>query len=212
MVAATDNAGAGPPSLWDPVVRLTHWALAAVVLANAVLTEGGSLIHIWIGWAGLAVLVLRLVWGLTGPAEARFAAFPPDPAGAVRHLRALVAGRHPRYRSHNPAGALMVYALWATLAVLIGTGIAMTGTGPLGALERQQAIETQDWSTLDLGGDADDDGEDSVLGEVHEVAANLILILAALHVAGVVVEGRLSGASLIGPMLTGDRGRRKRAP
>jgi cytochrome b len=200
MAAATDDDPAGPPSLWDPVVRLTHWALAAVVLANAVLTEGGSLIHIWIGWAGLAVLVLRLVWGLLGPGEARLAAFPPDPAGAIRHLRALAAG-------------LMVYALWATLAVLIGTGIAMTGTGPLGALERQQAIETQDWSTLDLdGGDEREDGEDSLPGEVHEVAANLILVLAGLHVAGVVVEGRLSGASLIGPMLTGRRNRRRPAP
>ena len=32
--------------LWDPVVRLTHWSIAVIVLLNAVLTEGDSLLHI----------------------------------------------------------------------------------------------------------------------------------------------------------------------
>ena len=50
-----DEAGAiQPVRLWDPVIRLTHWGIALMVLANAVLTEGGSRIHVWAGWAGLA--------------------------------------------------------------------------------------------------------------------------------------------------------------
>jgi len=203
---ATDRGAAVPPTLWDPVVRLSHWALALVVLGNAVLTEGGSLPHVWIGWAGLAALSLRMVWGLVGPPPARFAAFPPSLGGGLSHLRDLANGRPKPYASHNPAGALMAYALWATLAVLIGTGIALTGTGPLGAVERQAAVETEDWSTLDLGEARGEAGE--MLEEVHEVAGTLILILAALHVAGVAVESRVLGRNLVRPMLTGDRRRR----
>jgi cytochrome b len=211
MARAAEPAEPGPPDLWDPVVRLSHGGLAAVVLANGVLTEGESLVHVWIGWAGLAMLVLRLVWGFVGPVEARFASFPPDPGAALRHIGALAAGRTPRYRSHNPAGALMVYALWMTLAVLVGTGIAMTGTGPLGALERERAVEAPEWSMTEPEEDGDRDSEEreeGVLGEVHELAANLILVLALLHVAGVAVESRLSGRDLLRPMLTGASRRR----
>lgn len=192
-----------PPDLWDPVVRISHWGLAAAVFLNALLTREGSVAHIWIGWAGLSLLALRLVWGFVGPAEARFSAFPPNPRAALRHLRDLVARRPRAYRSHNPAGALMIYLLWALLAVVIGTGIAMTGTTPLGAAERQMAIETADWSTLDLG-EGDHEGREA-LEEVHEVAANLILVLAFLHVAGVLVEGRLMRRNLVRPMLAGER-------
>lgn len=207
------GAGAEPPRLWDPVVRIAHWGLALVVLVNFAVAEGGGVAHVWVGWAGLALLALRLVWGFAGPAEARFSAFPPSPAAAVRHLADLVRGRHPRYRSHNPAGALVAYAMWATLAVIIGTGVAMTGVGPGRSAEMQAAIETQDWSTLDFGarGGEDADGSDDAEGrgelleEVHEVAANLILLLALLHVAGVAVESRLMRRNLLRPMLAGDR-------
>lgn len=202
-MSATDDTGgaAAPPSIWDPVVRLSHWGIATVVLLNAVVTEGGSVIHIWIGWVGLALLAIRLLWGFVGPREARFASFPPNPAGALSHLRDLVSWRPKHYASHNPAGALMAYALWATLAVLIGTGIAMTGAGPWAATERATALETDDWSTLELGESGEEDGE--VLQEIHEIAGNLILLLAVLHVTGVVVESSALGRNLVRPMLTG---------
>ena len=204
-MAASDMEGgaSAPPNLWDPVVRMSHWGLAVVVLLNAVVTEGGNLAHVWIGWIGLSLLAIRIAWGFLGPSEARFSAFPPDPRGALSHLRDLAAWRPKRYTSHNPAGALMAYALWASLAVLIATGIAMTGTGPVGSAERVAAVETEDWSTLDLGESEGEAGE--VMEEIHEVAGNLILFLAALHVVGVVLEGRALGRNLVRPMLTGTR-------
>ena len=202
MARAVDAGGAvAPPSLWDPVVRVSHWGIALAVLLNALLTEGGSLIHIWIGWTALALLAIRMIWGFVGPREARFAAFPPSPSGALSHLKDLVAWRPKHYASHNPAGAMMAYVMWAALAVVIGTGIAMTGTGPFGAMERKAAVETEDWSTLDLGESKGEAGE--ALKEVHEVAGNLLLILAALHVGGVVIESRAMRRNLVRPMLGG---------
>jgi cytochrome b len=53
------------------------------------------------------------------------------------------------------------------------------------------------------GDDQDDDGVAEVPGDVHEVAANLILVLALLHVAGVIIEGRVLGRNLVRPMILG---------
>jgi cytochrome b len=182
-------------------VRLTHWIIAAAVVLNGLLTEGGSLIHVWIGYAAFALLGLRLLWGLIGPGEARFAAFPPSLSAARSHLADLTAGRYRSYRSHNPLGSLMVYALWATLFVTAATGIAMEADPFPGAGdERAAAVDV--WHDEE---DAEDEGEgNEVFEDIHEAAANLLLILAALHVAGVAVESRLAGTNLVRPMLRGN--------
>jgi len=66
-----------PPDPWDIVVRVTHWVIAGVVIANALMTEGGSTLHVALGWIGMGCLALRLIWGVAGAPEARFSAFPP---------------------------------------------------------------------------------------------------------------------------------------
>lgn len=195
-------------ALWDPVVRLTHWSVAVIVLVNALLTDGGSPLHVWMGWAGMALLALRLLWGLVGPAEARFSAFPPSLRGAMSHLADLVAGRARTYSSHNPAGALMAYALWATLAVLTATGLVMTGgRTPMEMETVRAAVRAGDWSVLvDEGEDGGSDGAwKEAAEEVHDMSGNLILILAFLHVAGVAVESRALRRNLLQAMLFGAR-------
>lgn len=206
-MAALLPGGGGPPALWDPVVRVVHWAVAAGVLANGVLSEGGSVLHVWIGWIVLGLLALRLVWGFAGPREARFAAFPPSVGGAIGHLRQLAAGRPASHPSHNPAGAMMAYALWAVLAVLIATGIVMTGSGPIGVMEAEAAAASGDWAALAahrplFGRDVAEAAE-----AVHEVAGTLILVLAGLHLLGVAVESRAMRRDLVGAMLFGARRR-----
>ncbi len=222
--APGQGPGTAPPDLWDPVVRLSHWAIVVVVLMNAVLTEGGSTLHVAAGWVGMAVLALRLVWGFLGPREARFAAFPPRPLAALRHLGLLARGRPPEYPTHNPAGAAMAYALWFLLVVVTATGLVMTdGATPMQVAADREAVASGDWSALvrpeggtapagdDEAGEGDEEGEGEgeggLVGEVHEVAANLILLLALVHVAGVVVESRAMRRNLLAPMLLGRRRR-----
>jgi cytochrome b len=204
-----------PPDLWDPVVRLTHWGVAVAVLLNALVTKGGSLTHVSLGWLVMALLLLRLVWGVLGPAEARFSAFPPNPVAAARHLRQLLSGQPGHYSSHNPAGALMVYVFWAALAVVTATGLILTGGAtPMRVAAEKAAVASGDWSALIVKSDGESsDDEDNGLRhtaeEVHEVAANLLLFLAALHVAGVVLESRAMRRNLVKPMILGDAHRRK---
>lgn len=195
---------------WDPLLRLAHWGIAVVVIANYAFTKQGGSVHIAFGWVGLAILILRLIWGFVGPVEARFSSFPPNPMAALRHLGAMLRGAAPHYPSHNPAGALMAYALWACLGVITLTGLGMSGLSPFAQADLEAAVAEGDWSVL-----VEDDGEaqgespyGDVLEEVHEVAANLILILAVLHVAGVAVESRAMRRNLLAPMLITRRGRK----
>jgi cytochrome b len=199
------------PSLWDPLVRISHWGIAIVVIGNGLVTKAGGVSHVTLGWIAMALLLIRLLWGLIGPVEARFSAFPPNPAAALRHLAQVLAGRPAGHASHNPAGALMAYALWAMLAVVIATGLVMTGgASPMKIAEQQAILSDGDWSTLapDSEGaenEAEGDEDGGWIKEVHEVAANLMLVLAVLHVAGVVIESRLMRRNLVAPMIAGSR-------
>ena len=176
-------AGRAVPG-WDPIVRLTHWGIATAVLVNGILIEDGP-IHIWVGYAAFALLGLRLLWGIVGTRAARFTAFPPSPKAALTYLKGTMQGKHRLYRSHNPAGALMVYAVWGTLAVVAGTGIAMAGTPFEGETLRSAA-----------------QGFDLLEG-VHEAAANLLFGLAALHIAAVVFESWTGGKGFVAAMTRG---------
>ena len=196
-------------------MRLTHWGIVGAVLLNGLITEGSDQIQVWIGYTALAMLALRLVWGLVGTGPARFSAFPPSLSAARAHIAAMRADRHPAYRSHNPLGALMAYVLWGTLAVVAATGIAMAGspfsTGPAGEAVEEHAVgagehgeETEAHESE--AGEAHEGGDSEAgeaLEEVHEVAADPLLVLAALHVGGVAPESRLSGRSLVRPMVKG---------
>lgn len=191
---------------WDPIVRITHWAIALAVLANAVFTEEGSGTHIWVGYGLAAILGLRLLWGLVGPAEARFSAFAPSPRKAIAHLREIRAGKPSQHASHNPLGALMVYAIWGCLLTIIATGIAMAGLPPLepaardtgrhdGAIAAQGHDEEGEEDSE--GGEDGEHEEEGPLGEIHETAANLLYLLILLHLAGVIFETRRSGRQVL---------------
>ena len=193
------------PRRWDPLVKLTHWGVAAAIVINGLLTEEGSQWHVWVGLAAGALLALRLAWGLIGPPEARFSAFPPSPGRAIQHVRDILAGRRASHRSHNPLGALMVYAVWATLAVVVGTGVAMTGFPPAprayeaGELAARPGADREAEDREDEGREGGGEG----VGEVHEVAANLLFVLAVVHLAGVAFETRRSGRQVVTAMLGG---------
>ncbi|WP_421852807.1 cytochrome b/b6 domain-containing protein [Novosphingobium sp.] len=194
---------------WDPLVKLTHWSVALAVLANALFTEGGSSTHVWVGYALAGILALRLLWGLVGPVEARFRSFPPSPARAVAHVREIAAGKTGAHRSHNPLGALMVYAIWGTLLVIIGTGIGMSGL-PSGRASERPAVTAGMLAGEEAGereaGDAENgEREEGPLGEVHEAAVNLLYGLILLHIGGVVFESRRQRRNLALAMLPGGR-------
>lgn len=211
---------------WDPLVRLTHWGVAAGVVANGVFTEEGSGPHQWVGYGVATLLALRWIWGVVGAPEARFSAFPPSLGRAAAHVRAVARGDRTAHGSHNPLGALMVYALWASLAVVIGSGIAMSGlpgastppaeaastaqrSGPDTA-EAGEGRKSREGDEKGEGGEREAGEGGELMEEIHEVSANLLFGLAGLHLLGVAFETRRSGRGILISMLP-SRPRRRTA-
>lgn len=232
MNAGNDNAARiARGRNWDVVVKLTHWLIAAAILVNVFITEEGSGPHVWIGYAAFAVFALRMAWGFVGPSPARFVSFLPHPYAAWHHLKDLIAGAPEEHRSHNPLGALMVYALWGGLAIVIATGIAMQGLPPIGSANIDKAsVEEQELTpAMNANARTNEDDHDEYeeergeyggsmeshegseaaewIEELHEIAAWLLIILAGIHVVGVVVDSRVSGVNRVRAMIFGGRRR-----
>jgi len=100
--------------------------------------------------------------------------------------------------------------MWCVLGVVIASGIAMAGP-PSGAFPgpAEQAGEVSRHLIAGQGDDEEEDegkgaeGSESMWEEAHETSVNLLYILIALHIAGVVFETRRSGREILLAMLPG---------
>lgn len=104
--------------VWDPIVRLLHWALAILVVFDLVYDDGGYT-HRMVGYAAAAVVLLRLSWVMI--ARGQGSLMPSVPA-TLTYLRLLLRGRPPRARGHDPLGLWMVWLLWILVLLLGVTG------------------------------------------------------------------------------------------
>lgn len=191
---------------WDPLVKITHWGIAAVVIINAMIVGEGSIAHIYAGYTLAALLALRLLWGVIGTKPARFTSFPPSPERALAHIRDIRAGRREQHRSHNPLGALMAYALWGVLGVIIASGIAMAGAPPaIDANMTTSQIVSEKAHEEKYGEHGQDEDSEEMLEEVHEIAVNLLYALILLHIGGVAFETARSGKRTLTAMLPGGK-------
>ena len=159
---------------WDPFVRPFHWTLVLLIAAAYLTGDEFDRVHELLGYSIVALLVERIVWGFVGSEHARFRDFGQAPTTVLAHTRDTIAGKARRYISHNPLGGVMVLLLIAGLLITAGTGWLMTVGGECHGLE-----------------------------QVHEVAANGMLLLIALHVAGVLFSSRAHGENLVRGMITG---------
>lgn len=198
---------------WDALVKITHWGIAALIVCNALIVGEGSIAHIYAGYMIAALLALRLVWGFVGPGPARFSSFPPSPRRAIRHVRDIFSGRKETHISHNPLGALMAYALWATLGVIVASGVAMAGPPPDVPMPLNLSQVIQDGDHENEGHSEEEYEEyergeeeaEEVLEEVHETAVNLLYLLIILHIVGVLFESTRSGRRVATAMLPGGK-------
>lgn len=166
----------GAVRVWDPLVRLAHWALALSVVAAFATGDDGGRWHERLGYAALAIVALRLVWGFVGSVHARFADFVHGPGKVAAYVRALFAGREPRYLGHNPLGGAWIVLMLSLVVATGGTGAALSVLGEDG----------HHW-----------------LEELHEGLANGIVAAVAVHLAGVAWESLRHGENLVRAMLTG---------
>jgi len=164
--------------VWDIPTRLFHWLLAGS-FAGAFLTAESETwrdLHVLLGYTVLGLIGFRIVWGLIGTRYARFNSFAFRPSQVVAYLKSLVSGTPQHYLGHNPAGSWVIYAL-----LLLGIASGVTGYATYN----------------EIGGEW--------LEELHEAAANSMLALVGVHIAGVVVSSLLHRENLVRAMIDGHK-------
>ena len=162
--------------VWDPLVRLFHWALVAAFAAAWVTADEWERAHEIVGYAVIGLVAFRLVWGVVGTRYARFTDFVRGPREVIGYLEDAAAHRAPRYLGHNPAGGAMIVALLVMLVVVGATGYLLTTT----------TFWEVEW-----------------VEELHEAAAYAMLVLVGLHVLGVIIASLEHGENLVRAMITG---------
>jgi cytochrome b len=177
--------------LWDPALRAFHWLLALSFAVSYLLGEFGPdvmTLHFWSGYAIAGLLAFRLVWGLVGPAPARFARFLRGPA-AVRAYLAHAAERRPSFwRGHNPLGGWSVAALLAVLIAQVATGLVsdpqdFVNAGPFAGYVPSRIARAAPG--------------------VHEALSGVALALVALHVGAILFYRFWKREDLVRPMIDG---------
>ncbi|GAB3254305.1 cytochrome b/b6 domain-containing protein [Chitinimonas naiadis] len=172
------NQPATTVRVWDIAVRLTHWLVAACVVANLFILEEGERPHRWLGYLACSLIAIRVIWGFVGSRHARFTDWFPTPGRLIPYLKQMMIGEQPRVVGHNPAGAVMMLLMWLLILSLGTTGYLM-GT---------DAYFGEEW-----------------LEEVHEILANALLGCVILHVAAALVESRRHRENLVASMITGNK-------
>jgi cytochrome b len=162
--------------VWDLPTRLFHWSLVASFAIAFLTAETEKLrdIHVVAGYTLAGLIVFRLLWGFVGGGYSRFAEFLPTPRKVIDYLKSLIGGKPQHHVGHNPAGAVAIF-------LLLGFGMVAAASG---------------WATYeDIGG--------HFMEELHETAANGMMAVVVIHIAGVIVSSWLHRENLVLAMVTG---------
>jgi cytochrome b len=167
-------------AVWDVPVRLMHWGLVAAVAVAWFSGEETLDRHEWAGYAALSIVASRLVWGRIGSPRARFSDFMRSPRAVIAYAAALRRHAEPRYIGHNPLGGWMVAALLFNL-ILVGV------SGWMYTLDAFWGLAWLEWS--------------------HRILAWSLIVLIALHVAGVAFSSWRHRENLVASMINGRKRR-----
>ena len=154
---ATDTQGPAV-RVWDVPVRVFHWLLVFSFVGAYLSAESERwrLVHVTLGYTLGGLLVFRLIWGFVGTRYARFSSFVRGPRAVVRYVQSLLRGEPEHHIGHNPAGAVAIVLMMALGLVQLVTGWAVYN---------------------EIGGEW--------LAELHEGAANAMVVVIGIHLSGV---------------------------
>ena len=180
---------AAPVKLWDLPTRITHWALA-VLIVTAWLTADRMEFHVLAGYGVIGLLVFRLYWGLVGGETARFSQFVKGPGATARYFKTMGKRTAVDLVGHSPVGAVSVVLLLLVMIVQAGLGLFATdidgiNSGPLSHLV--------DFDTGRLA------------SAWHELSFRVLQGLVVLHLAAIAFYFVWKRQNLITAMITGKR-------
>jgi cytochrome b len=176
--------------VWDLPTRFFHWTLVLLIALQYATGEYHFLDmrwHFWFGYATLALIAFRLLWGFFGSQTSRFGDFLRGPRAVFAYIRALFSTNPQTRIGHNPLGGWSVLALLACVAVQSASGLFASDDidtdGPLVAHVSDATVK--------------------LMTRVHHWNENVLLILVCLHVAAVLLYLLVKHDDLITPMFGG---------
>jgi cytochrome b len=176
--------------VWDLPTRVFHWVLVVLIALQYATGEFHLLDmrwHFWCGYATLALVLFRVVWGFLGSQTSRFVEFVRGPRAVTSYLRAQLSMNPQISIGHNPLGGWSVLVLLASIAVQIASGLFASDEidtdGPLVSFVSQRTVK---WMT-----------------RVHGWNQNLLLVLIAAHVLAALLYLLLKRENLISPLISG---------
>lgn len=179
-----------PIVVWDLPTRLFHWTLVVLVALQFASGEFELLPmswHYWLGYATLALLVFRILWGVFGSQTSRFSTFVRGPVAVGRYVIALLQGRAGGVVGHNPLGGWSVLLMLASLVVQSVSGLFasddLTESGPFAERVSDATVHA--------------------MTRIHNINRYVLVLLITLHVAAVLTHWAVRRENLIAPMLHG---------
>jgi cytochrome b len=176
--------------VWDLPTRLFHWSLAVLVVFSFTTGQvGGAWLewHMRSGFAILALLLFRVVWGVAGSETARFAHFVRGPRTAFAYAREAWARRPTPSVGHNPLGGWMVLFMIAVLLAQATTGLfvddEISTQGPLSGKVSNAIV--------------------AKMTAFHHFNQWTLAAAVALHVIAIAFYRMRFGTDLVSPMVSG---------
>jgi cytochrome b len=198
--------------VWDLFVRVFHWLLIIAIVTQMITAESAKGIHATVGYFIVALVFLRIIWGVIGSKHARFTDFIYPPADVLSYLKGLFRGQPGHYLGHNPAGGAMVCLLLFVLVLTTMTGLltyGAEGKGPFAThptrFVKEAVASDQGVSSGDEHAKPSERDGGHFWKEIHETLVGILLFLAGLHVCGVIVSSYIHKENLILAMVTGNK-------
>lgn len=178
--------------VWDVPLRFFHWGLAIAVFYSwfsvEVLEDMQQ--HFYAGYAVLALLLFRLIWGFIGSPYARFRSFIFSPSEVIDYAKGLFAQSSPsksfEFLGHNPLGGLSAILMIVALLTQASLGLFSSDDyyfGPLSGLVESTTV--------------------GLASQLHSLNSDLVFILIAIHVLAIVFCKIIKKQALTIAMFTG---------
>ncbi|GAA0723965.1 cytochrome b/b6 domain-containing protein [Dokdonella soli] len=176
--------------VWDLPTRLFHWALVALIALQYASGEFGWLPmawHYWLGYATLALILFRVLWGFAGSETSRFGDFVRGPRAVFRYIADSLHGRVVHMPGHNPLGSWSALLMLGSVALQAVSGLFTSDD----ISEAGPWVERMSEATV------------SLMTRIHHLNRYVLLLLIVLHVGAVLLHWVIRNDNLVAPMLHG---------
>jgi cytochrome b len=176
--------------VWDIFIRAFHWLIVALVAAAYTTWRlNWMILHGWVGYAVLSLVLFRLSWGVFGGETARFSHFLASPRAVLQHLKHSLRREPDCQVGHNPAGGWMVLILLVLLLVETLTGLYVANDI---ANEGPMTEMVPAWTA-------------NAIASSHAIVWDAMLAAIVLHVLAIAGFALIKSQNLLRPMITGTK-------